>query len=369
MKSVALFATALATLALSGCANFFSVHRTLDTQSGQGVLIDIKQRAIVAGERDSKRVVCAEPSPDAMAAYAAELAGKSEKAGVELAAAMQEGAAFVGLRTSAIQLLRDQLFNTCLQYMNGALSAAQYELVARRYQRQVVVLLAVEQLTGALKAPPVTLSTQGLAAVSRESQKLVDELAAIDKDLATLEADKKGKSSDEVKAIETQITEKSENRKKTEQALENVRETLASGKVTVNVSGTGVAASRSDAHVQAVAGTVERLVLEITRVDDSPYFCLMGIDGKGTETDALKDHCTALRALHGEAMKVQEIMATAMARKITEAKVDDAIRLMNEWAKLGSAWSGLPDNGLTTKNLPLPFGSPAQGSQSKNKGP
>jgi hypothetical protein len=114
-----------------------------------------------------------------------------------------------------------------------------------------------------------------------------------------------------------------------------VRETLASGKVTVAVSGTGVPAARSDAHVQAVAGTVERLVREITSVDDSPYFCLMGIKGDGAETPTLKAHCDAFRARQANAMEAHKTMTTAIANKITTANAADAIKLLNAWAQVG----------------------------------
>ena len=69
-----------ATLALSGCgaADFF-FNKDIDLQPGHGQMSDIKQRGVFVQSRPDDKgvpspVVCAEPSPDAMAAVAASLA-------------------------------------------------------------------------------------------------------------------------------------------------------------------------------------------------------------------------------------------------------------------------------------------------------
>lgn len=113
---------ALSLISLAACsANHNSIYRDLKTSSGTGALVDIKQRAIVAGERkgnkpeDKINVVCAEPSPDSLSAYAAEIAAKADTGkgvSAEVAAAFQESAAFVGLRTQSIQLLRDAMYRS-----------------------------------------------------------------------------------------------------------------------------------------------------------------------------------------------------------------------------------------------------------------
>src|SRR3546814_5555877 len=54
--------------------------------------------------------------------------GYPGKASGELAFAMQDGAAFTGIRTQSIQLLRDFGYRLCESYMSGAISAAQYDL-------------------------------------------------------------------------------------------------------------------------------------------------------------------------------------------------------------------------------------------------
>ena len=154
-----------AAIVLAGCGNLNSIYRPLDIDSGTGALVGIKQRAILVTHHDdeggkdnhSKRsiIVCAEPYPDALSAYAASLSGGDET--VKASAAFQESSAYVGLRTSSIQLLRDAMYRVCEGRMNGAISDAGYALLLRRYQREIVALLAIEQLTGALRAPTVAV--------------------------------------------------------------------------------------------------------------------------------------------------------------------------------------------------------------------
>jgi len=159
---------------LGGCGNLNSIHRTLDTSNGQGVLIDIKQRGIFAstmrdegqGATTTHPVVCAEPSPDALSAYAFDLAAQGKlPTGKSLSTtfASAESAAFVGLRTQSIQLLRDQFFRACEAYMNQAISASEYSLLIRRYQKQTVALLAIEQMTGVVSASAALVSASGSA--------------------------------------------------------------------------------------------------------------------------------------------------------------------------------------------------------------
>lgn len=140
-----------------GCANTNTVYRELDVNGGKGVLIDIKQRAILV--RASPLRVCAEPSPDALAAYAAEVSAKLDtaaKTAIGVSVASQEAASFVGLRTSSIQLLRDSLYRVCEMYLNGAIDDLQYQMLVRRYQKYTVALLAIEQLTSAVRVQAST---------------------------------------------------------------------------------------------------------------------------------------------------------------------------------------------------------------------
>ena len=181
---------AAAGVALAGCGNLNSIHRPLHTASGTGALIDAKQRAIVVGERvdvngNRRYVACAEPSPDAMSAYAAEFAGElamsplgsdGTNRSAAVKGALQEAAAFIGMRTPSIQLLRDAMYRTCEAYANGSIDKGQYELAMRRYQRYTVAMMAIEQLTQAGRVPPVTLTTEGGVNGERPLSEWTDEI-------------------------------------------------------------------------------------------------------------------------------------------------------------------------------------------------
>lgn len=267
-------------VSLVGCGNLNSIHRPL--QSGEGALIDIKQRAIIAGKplgTTGTVAVCSEPSPDAMAAYALEVAAKAEKAPVEFALASQETAAYTGLRTSSIQLLRDQLFNNCLSYLNGAIDKAQFDLMARRYQKQAVAMLAIEQLTGALKANAVLLTTSGTAQTGASASDINKVVIEIEKEIVDLTA-KAAAESDAAKksAIEAQVKLATDRRST---LLKNI------GLKTAVTGNTAAVAVGDASHAEAASG-VAQIVRDIARdfvgVDDTSQLCLLRLaaDEKAT---------------------------------------------------------------------------------------
>lgn len=265
--------------AVAGCANFNSVYRPLE--SGSGALIDIKQRAIIAAkpaESGKPPIVCAEPSPDALSAYAAQLAADakiSEKAAAQLAASFQESGAFVGLRTQSIQLLRDALYRLCEGYMSGALSAPQYDILMRRYQKYMVALLGIEQLTGVVRVPPVTINTSGSAEVARSVSSLRAESEAIDVQIRKLEEQKTAQGvTDARKAeIDKEIAERKADKEAINQAIQNGRGLLTKGSGVSTVVQLSGDVNRSDDHVQKISSTVEKIVLEIINTDDTGQLC------------------------------------------------------------------------------------------------
>lgn len=169
-------------LILSGCVgNMSSIRHQFKVNNGKSQLIDVKQRGVYIGYKnklmdiqdkngDIKKqlvevpIICAEPSPDAMSAYAAEMAAKGGtvgKATGELSGAMQESSAYVGMRTASIQALRDYGYRICEAYMSGGINEIQYESLLRRYQKNLVVLFAIEQLSGVNRVPTIALVSQG----------------------------------------------------------------------------------------------------------------------------------------------------------------------------------------------------------------
>lgn len=194
---------------IAGCANFNSIHRNLDLigpgVAPEGVAIDIKQRAIITNTRPGATpsvpgpyVVCAEPSPDALSAYVSSLGAtgiplpapstptRRGQDPFNVAAVVGETSASVGLRTQSIQLLRDLLFANCLTYLNGASTNDQYYALQRRSQNITLGLLAIEQLTGAVKADQAALNTSGSAATGADNvEKETENLKTAQTELST----------------------------------------------------------------------------------------------------------------------------------------------------------------------------------------
>lgn len=156
--------SALAFVVLGGCANIHTLDRhtatPMEAGKGRAIHLDAQQRLVVfAAEK-----YCAEPSPDALAAYAAAIgvsASKVPKDSVAISAALNNVAGSIGLRTQSITLMRDTLYRNCEAGINGYLSKEQVAVLLARSQDLTAVILAIEQLTGAVAAPPLMLDTSG----------------------------------------------------------------------------------------------------------------------------------------------------------------------------------------------------------------
>jgi len=103
----------------------------------------------------TRRVVCAEPSPDALAGLTAsgvldaEVMDQGKATGkLSMAEAIEQ----ISQRTVTVQLLRDALYRACEAWMNGAIGKSEYQQVIHSYDDMVVALLAVEGLTQKLSA-------------------------------------------------------------------------------------------------------------------------------------------------------------------------------------------------------------------------
>lgn len=125
------------TLGFGGCeqTHFFKPFDADRTS----VSLDAQQRIVVSALRgpagSQRRIICAEPSPDAISALASSLAtdltgkvpateaGTAGTTEAELAVrrSVAEQVAYVGVRNSTIQLLRDGLYRSCEAYLNGAI--------------------------------------------------------------------------------------------------------------------------------------------------------------------------------------------------------------------------------------------------------
>jgi hypothetical protein len=173
----------LAFLLLSGCANLNTVDRAtyLDKDKAKAVHLDVQQRLLIVNNLGR---YCAEPSPDAMAAYAASLGvgtGAPTSGSTSVAGSGQSTAASIGLRTQSITLMRDALYRMCEAYANGAIGEAQVVTLLNRSQDLTAVILAVEQLTGAVAANQAALAGSSGAsafATALDNSKLFAEASA-----------------------------------------------------------------------------------------------------------------------------------------------------------------------------------------------
>lgn len=151
-------------LMLGGCANLTHYNNASTSKIGKNnkqqlLSIDAKQRVVATTVNSNQIRTCAEPSPDALSAIAASQGFSLNDGSLEAALknSVNEGAASIGLRTQSIQLMRDAMYRLCEGYMSGSLDNLTFETLHRRFQTTMVAILAIEQLTGTVKAPAVSI--------------------------------------------------------------------------------------------------------------------------------------------------------------------------------------------------------------------
>ncbi len=157
-------------LTLTACANLFTVQEVTEIPNrgdktrinARAIHLDAQQRLVLA----TAQGYCAEPSPDALASYAASLGFDldifSQSSG-SLAQALKSDAASIGLRTQSITLMRDALYRMCEASNNGRLNDTEVAAFLRRSQDLTAVVLAIEQLTGTVAANQVILTPSAKA--------------------------------------------------------------------------------------------------------------------------------------------------------------------------------------------------------------
>lgn len=253
-------------------------------------VLEADKRVVVYSERASSdtpnarkiQVMCSEPSPDALKTLAGSLSVEKQNVAA-LAAAYSEAGANIGLRTQSIQLLRDQLFAICQGYANEGISGPAYQMMLTRNQRNTVALMAIEQLTGVLRTPAVTLSGSATIGPNKD---IIDQNTKLKNDA---EAAFKKLSEDEQKqekgkALQKQIADYTANIEKAEKAIVSAATTAESRSST----GTGADA----ATVKEVATAVKEIAKEILSKDDLFYVCL---DADQTYTKNNRELPTYLR--------------------------------------------------------------------------
>lgn len=156
---------------LGGCSG--TIFKTYDIDE-TSLALDARQRTVISAprpyvdEHGRRRVVCAEPSPDAISALAsstegslslAEFLGLQGSAGAAAKRQVAEQVAYIGARNSTIQLLRDSLYRACEAYMNGGIGDFGYALILTNYGKLMVSLLTAEGMTRPGFVPPIIIGT------------------------------------------------------------------------------------------------------------------------------------------------------------------------------------------------------------------
>ena len=197
LRSLVLIALAIMESACSG--NFHSIYRksTVDVSKASVTMVDAKQRAIL----QNKEKFCTEPSPDVFSVMAQSASGtaalgkssdpKTYEAQLAVAYASAEQGATIA-RTQTVNMLRELMYRTCERYLSGSISPLEMPIQAARDQRMMASMLAIEQLTGAIRPTVVMIgaTANGGAGTSNADaavgiNKAFDDKASADKAVKT----------------------------------------------------------------------------------------------------------------------------------------------------------------------------------------
>ena len=330
--------SAMSLVACASVGNLAAVNKKETLGSGYngkgfapaGVFIDAEQRAVLSNRRNSNiddiRVVCAEPAPDALSAIAAQ-AGVSVSDisnAVTAEGGVSEAAANIGLRTQTIQTLRDGFYRVCEAYMNG-LSEEQYAIMLRRFQTNMIALLAIEQLTGAVKGGDAVVSAsagsgmnyqehylQRSAMASAEQSRLTVDIEQTNDDIRDLEdinaqcdgaASEPGCSGEDVERRTREIRDLRAQRRAQERALASAEATQATNDrlaeaapSTTDSNAGGITGSWPSGPVfppsYAVADAVREITMAIVQNDYGVQLCFEHLRHiKHDERSALSARC------------------------------------------------------------------------------
>lgn len=249
-----------ATVLLAGCTVPWLTTRKL--QAEDRIVTGVEREVATGNTTEKVRIVCPEPSPDALKAIAA--SGSLSKADVlAISGAYQESGANIGLRTQSIQLLRDQLYSLCQAYANGVINRDIYMMYLTRNQRNTIAILAIEQLTGVTKGSTATVSgVSSVTVTAQDVQRQAKLLEAAKAQLKTLDA-----NSAPAKDLQKLIDEE---QAKLDKANAAIVTAIATGTAT-NVAPTG---QPDAASVAKIADVVQTIAASVTSANDIYYLCL-----------------------------------------------------------------------------------------------
>jgi hypothetical protein len=203
----------LTCLVLVACSNGGGTIYRKDTLGDTQVLsLDARQRLVIQSGTGKDRVICTEPSPDAIVAQAAQIAasGRGTFAGnpvnAALAASQSEAAASIAMRTQSIQLLRDGYFRLCEAYMNHVMPKWQYQATITFVDEFIATVVAIEAIGGIVQTAPVTVFAGGKATADAGPDTNPDASASGGGAAGTITARTNALSAAEAQAIENILT-------------------------------------------------------------------------------------------------------------------------------------------------------------------
>lgn len=158
--------------ALMGCTGKTFKQFDISGPDPKSLSVDATQRFLLVKQMPNGEIlVCAEPSPDAAMAVAAEIATSGVlPSGLQaaLSGSRSESLASLGLRTPAIQLVRDLWYRACEGLMNGVHGPEELNIMAGKVDRLIVALAAFDAIANAPAAPAVAIGQVGDASASTE---------------------------------------------------------------------------------------------------------------------------------------------------------------------------------------------------------
>ena len=330
----------IAGLLLSGCAEWNSIYRKgrLPNATEGGVYtVDAKQRHLVVVPDNNDRPqwrVCAEAAPDVFSAFASSFGAQGNKDGGQLSLAVAETAATIE-RTQTINMLRESFYRTCERYASGAINRPQFIIQAARDQRAMVTILAVEQLTGALRPKSTIIAPGGTAASTLSGERVAslisDYQTRLDAATAELKAAKAkvdeaeedgGLCKDEAKAgdcqaLKTRLSEREKEVTDAQKALDNVV-SLAKDLVSAttastsgsSLQGSGVARSDlSGADLSTVSWAVTKIV-SMANINEPLMACIAWLTDKSGAGAEITTTCT-------EILKAQQQQDGSLLKSLT----------------------------------------------------
>jgi hypothetical protein len=198
-RRIALMGAAAAAGSLGGCADLATVYHNRPLGAESVITTDAYQRhAFVTTGPEGQLRICAEAAPDAFSALSASLAAQGDvtnRTASVTAALAQSGTAFE--RTQTVNVLRESMYRTCERYLSGAIDKRMLVVQAARDQRDMVAVLAIEELGEAARNAPAGGASAPLVAA-------VPDKTAIDL-IADLRSDEK-KAKDAQAQAQTKFT-------------------------------------------------------------------------------------------------------------------------------------------------------------------